>query len=478
MDISYGKTLAAIRSPVPEGKRIPFGWSAAAIGEAGNDSRAELAWEGDDIAGPSRLRLSAALDVREEKRIEVALRLSGRVIGELDIRYAYVHQPFEIRLTAEDTAAVFREGITLRMTSGHQPFWFFTGEPDVVLREASLLVPHLVADTNSSGGELWAALNERLCSLSSIQQFSWMEGCVLDGLLDLSDAYGWDHARITAKAHLALFFDPNGSLVYENPRSEPVDGKVYGIEGTLPFAALARLQPDHPSIAEAISFWLAHTEVDGAIWDGGMLSAEGSYTIAYPMAVLARIYGRNDLKDAALRQLRVRASQLVRGDDLALRYHRDGSLSFTNWSRAYAWYMLGLIRTLRELPDLFGTEDVQQEFIRVSRVAMKHQMDDGLWAVFTDEPDTGADTSGSAGIAASLALGANSGFLGEEATQAAIRTYEALAPFITSDGVLGGVAQSNKGGEALQRSGYRVMSQMGMGIAAQLDAALRAQHRR
>jgi hypothetical protein len=40
------------------------------------------------------------------------------------------------------------------------------------------------------------------------------------------------------------------------------------------------------------------------------------------------------------------------------------------------------------------------------------------------------------------------------------------------DGFLGGVAQANKGGERLQRGDYRVIYQMGMGLMAQLIAAL------
>lgn len=40
------------------------------------------------------------------------------------------------------------------------------------------------------------------------------------------------------------------------------------------------------------------------------------------------------------------------------------------------------------------------------------------------------------------------------------------------DAFLGRVAQSNKGGEALQRGNYRVIYQMGMGLMAQLIAAL------
>jgi len=52
------------------------------------------------------------------------------------------------------------------------------------------------------------------------------------------------------------------------------------------------------------------------------------------------------------------------------------------------------------------------------------------------------------------------------------RTWEGLMQHLTPDGLLKQVAQSNKGGETLQRSGYRVISQMGMGLMGQLYAYL------
>ena len=52
------------------------------------------------------------------------------------------------------------------------------------------------------------------------------------------------------------------------------------------------------------------------------------------------------------------------------------------------------------------------------------------------------------------------------------KTLDTLWTCLTPDGLLTGVAQSNRGGEKLQRGSYRVLSQMGMGLMAQLDAAV------
>jgi rhamnogalacturonyl hydrolase YesR len=97
----------------------------------------------------------------------------------------------------------------------------------------------------------------------------------------------------------------------------------------------------------------------------------------------------------------------------------------------------------------------------------------GLWNCFIDDPNGLPDTSGSAGIAAALALSARAGWIDSStAIPPAERAWQGLLPHIAADGRLGGVAQSNRSGEELQRSDYRILSAMGAGLAAQLHAAL------
>jgi rhamnogalacturonyl hydrolase YesR len=93
--------------------------------------------------------------------------------------------------------------------------------------------------------------------------------------------------------------------------------------------------------------------------------------------------------------------------------------------------------------------------------------------VFVDETNLAPDTAGSSGIAAALALGRRHGWLPASADASATRALDGLRGYFTSDGFLGGVAPANLGGgEPLQRSDYRVIFQMGMGLMAQLMAAL------
>jgi unsaturated rhamnogalacturonyl hydrolase len=52
------------------------------------------------------------------------------------------------------------------------------------------------------------------------------------------------------------------------------------------------------------------------------------------------------------------------------------------------------------------------------------------------------------------------------------KAWQALTGELTPDGYLANTAQNNKGGEELQRGGYRVISPHAIGLLAQLSAAL------
>ena len=113
-----------------------------------------------------------------------------------------------------------------------------------------------------------------------------------------------------------------------------------------------------------------------------------------------------------------------------------------------------------------------EEAARLAKWIVPYQLPSGLWSVFVDEPRLRPDTSGTAGIAAALAVGAAHGWLDDGVRAAAVECLAGLTPYLTPDGFLGGASQSNKGGPGLQRSDYRVIYQMGMGLMAQLIAAL------
>jgi len=494
MNASMYKPAQVVRASsaaLPEGKRIARGWSAVYVGE-GQD-RLELRWEGASpsqeqparreasVLPPgaglsSRLRISVALDYRDARLVDVFLLASGVRIGALDIRYAYVFQPFELLLDAEQTAAALREGVRLEVRGGEQPLWVFDalgGDEHRVL-----FAPHLMIGESADSREESAL--STLLSLHALQPFGWMEGCVLDGLHSLRPLLSTERVDPVLKLHLSQYFDDQGRLLYEDLHGRNADGTFTTIEATLPVAVIAQLWTDHPVIPRAIAFFEAKgLGRGGVVMDEDMVSAEGSYTVAYPLAVLARRLGRRDMAEQAVAQVQLRRDSLARGSHVYLRYmQRSQEHTFRSWARAFAWYCLGLVKTcveLRESPyaRLAGMAELEAEIVRVAQIAAEWRQQDGLWSCFLDDAATGIDTSGSAGISAALALAAGRGLLPEAYLDIARHNLAALSAYLTPDGILSGVAQHNAGGMELQRGGYRVLSQMGLGLWAQLYAYVR-----
>ncbi len=450
-------TAIAAPLPLPQGRRLPFAWQAAPV------SRDLPLMLHGPAGGGRRLRIAIALDDRLERTLVIRAAADGVEVARIDCRYASVFQILEARLDGADLS----RGVSVTLADDQPPLWIFSATD----ARAPLLAPHVCDD--APGGDALAASHERLCSFDSIQTFGWMEGCVLDGLCDLADATGGSHWREAAQGRLARFISADGGLRYENHRSEPADGTIYGIEGGLPFAALARLSPDHPALAIPASFWRARRAERGAIHDHHEVSAEGCYTVAYPLAMCARRFP--EFSAWAIEELRRRHRLLRDGEDVWLRYYTDsGTRSFRHWGRGLAWVLLGTVRTLIVLGE--APDDLRHDLVRLVRRVLAWQRPDGLWSNIADDPTIVTDTSGSAGLGAGLALAARHGLLPDElripAMEAAVRCRAAVRCALTPDGFLTGVAPVNKGGEALQRSDCRVSIAFGLGLMAQLEAAL------
>ena len=452
--------------PLPAGKRVPFEWRAFAVPEPGENGPV-LRWDIRPLEQPSRLRVTTAIDGREEKLVDVLLAESGDKIGELDLRFTPVLEPFEVLLSASRTRQVLEQGVRLSMRFGSSPVWFF--KPSGDSREKQTLMPHLWIAKES---DPLTAFHDRLASLNSIQPYGWMEGCVLDGLYDLWKSTGQDRYHAALETHLNHFFDDEQRVIYESPRSEPLDGIITGIESTLPNAVIAKLDPQHPVLDDVVAYWLNTRDSENSVQDGQTTSAEGSYTVGYPMMVIGQARGDQKLIQLAVQQLRIRKKRLIYDGDCWLRHHGDGTRTYQNWARGVAWYGLGLVRTLIQAGGVTGLDDLKQEVERLASWVQGYQQEDGLWRCFLHE-NVLSDTSGSAGIAAALALAIKYDLLSDSYSSVCQRTREGLISHLTPDGLLTGVAQSNRGGESLQRSDYRVISPMGMGLMAQLNSALR-----
>ncbi len=443
-------------------RKTPFGWPAVNLEPGGS---LHLQW-GPIEAPSARLRITMAGGVHEEKLVAAIIPTTGQTLGTFDVRYSALFQPFEVVV---DFPNIIRHDLELRQIKGETPLSLFAqgqGLPPA-------LSIHVLIETNGTPLEHFFA---RLASSASIQLWTWTEGCVLDGLLALDRAFPGRFAA-GLQSHLNLYLNPQNQVQYQSSVRSP-----RGIESTLLHGVIAQLDSQHPILESVVDFWLSHRNEQGVVVDDDLelggghklpscITAEGAYTVAYPMMVIAQQRRDAYLAELALHQLRIRRDALVMGDDLYLRAFPDGSKTHRNWGRGYAWYMLGLIKTLLLAPD---HPDLVAEFQRISAIVMRLQQDNGLWPCFLGEPDSGDETSGSVGIAAALALGAD--MLPPASRQAAIRTATALENRLTPDGFLTGVTQGNRTGEALQRSGYRVIYQFSMGLMAQLLAALFTSH--
>ncbi len=448
---------------LPEQQRVPFGWSASGIypGESVVLKTAEKISNGN-----LWFRISVAQEIRDEKLLHLYLPNSGEYLGSVDIRFSSVLVPYEVKINQKYIREINKQGLKLTLES-KSPFWFFS-QPATNLNNQAFL-PHIISSESEKG-----SVNEFLncfTSVNSVQAFGWREGTVLDGLWQLYSKINNKKSLEALHQHLDLFFDEQQNLVYENGHSRPNDNRIDGIESTIPFATLARLYPDHPILKTVTKGWLELEKENGMVIDGTTVSAEGCYTVAYPMAVIGKAWNDEILKKNALEQLRHRFV-LINDQTLYLRYDTRGKYTYPNWARGAAWTLLGFARTISELKDEIDCADLIEKFSEAVHIAVSKQREDGLWSCFMHQKNSLPDTSGSAGISAAILTGINNGFLPKTYRIHAEKCWEALQNYITPDGFLKGVAQDNRGGVALQESNYRVIAQMGMGMVAQLYAEL------
>ena len=453
----------------PEGKRVPFGWDSVAVAPPDGDASLILKWDTTTLpeGDPVNLRIAVALECREKAQLSFSLAESGGALGVLDVSFASVLQIAELPLTRPQAEQALAQGIRVTQTVGKNQFRIFSPTDEKV---PAVLRPHFCVAKDS---DRWAEFLLRMESLDTIQPFGWMEGCMLLGVHDLATIYPERNFQEALAERIELF-TPGGDLIYENTNSGPMKNSLHTIEGTLPFAVISQVKKSHPSVQVALDFWEKHLQksgfAKGSIQNSGTCSAEGAYTIAYPMMVIANQRGDKEMAQLALDQIRIRTKLLKDEEGNIFLRNVDGNHVMKNWARGVAWYYLGLMRTIIEAPEGMDTTDIRADAIATMEHVLKFQQPDGLWRNFFDDPEQKIDTSGSVGIAAALALGAKNGILPPEAEQAARKTLNALAPHLTPDGLLAMGTPSNRGSAA--QGNRREIFPVGMGLTAQLIAAL------
>ena len=421
-----------------------------------------LRWDGLDprsLGATPRLRLGLVSNLRSFQHLEVTLP-DRSVLGTIDLSLASSFELLELILPADQVAKVLNSGVEVRARGAGDPVELFGPGGE----SAPELWPHLLQPGTLPPREEFL---RRMASSASLTSYGWMAGSVFDGLAALAAREPPDNRfRRTLDEQLVRMFPEE-----RPPRTS------FSVEFTLGYAQLARHRPRHPELASVVAYWQAklRSSPTGAITENLTTTAEGNYTVAWPLAVIAREWNQPDLAELAVHELRHRRDRLVGSDGAIWLRHRQGSdapHSFRLWSRGVAWYFLGLVRTVDALP--VAPADLVTEIQRTAGYLLALQREDGAWGLFADDPATASESSGTAGIAAALAIGVRRGWLGEREVLAARRALVGLESRLTPDGFLPGTAPENKreGGEAFQRKSKGYIMQIGMGLMAQLVAEL------
>ncbi|MEL7586178.1 MAG: glycoside hydrolase family 88 protein [Prolixibacteraceae bacterium] len=457
---------ALTRLPLPEGKRVPFGMDYFSLDVSGDGLVLNVA---DLPEGRISLRLHVGIDTREKDEVEVTLARSGRKIGHLSVWYATSLQLFETQLDA-DPATICREGIRLKMTEGKNPLFLLGYTPQ---NGSHLLVQD---GRENKSNKRWL---DTLCSLRSVQPFGWLEGCVLDGLNELYVRKKDKRALNALRQHLDLFLKPDGSLIYEDPLAKPSDNRFDNLEAGLPYAVIVKHDPKHPSVSLFIDYCQRRIDASGRVKDN-FLSTEGCYTVAYPLATIAKELNKPAFFGLALIELEERIKNLTDQDAVYTRgWKNEGKKTYRNWGRGYTWFLLGLVRTAEILQNDSPFKNdarikrLKEVYIHYAELALRFRQPDHSWRAYLDLPETSYDSSATAGIGAALAHGKRIGWLNQVTDDDLNKIRLRLINQLTPDGFLTGICQQNAAGEELQKSSYRVIAQYVPGLMGHIEAHLK-----
>lgn len=445
---------------LPDPMEAPFNW-----GYIGLSNQQPLVLH----FGPARhtatvlsLRFTSAVWLTERFSLEIRLLRSQEIICKTEIWNPYFLQPFDIPLEERLLSKILEEGIEVRTETPGSRFYIFTNQ-DAAIPEA--FRPGLLAATRKEPGR--GVLLSRLSDKSSLQFFGWAEGCIWDGLQDVLK----NQARELILKRLDHFTDHAGHLNYLVSHNHRIQNQIFNVETILPFGILAHIAPGHPLVEKALSYCLSFADQDGVIAHKTAtetkFKTEENYTLSYPLLLMAKQSADARLIDMAVANL-LRRMQLLHSENGI--FHRkvgDSPPVYLNWARGYAWYLLGLAKSLKLIPEEHPHySTLLHEYRNATNMALRFMDGQGMFRAFLHETDTGADTSGTAGITAATAYGIANGFLPRHLYAPVVRkTLRHLwTHYLTPDGYLKGSCQLNNGGEELQKSDFRTISPYTLGF--------------
>ncbi len=433
-----------------------------------------------------KLCFGNALENRDSFSLFARSAKDGRILARLNLVNLFGFEPVRFDIPLEDAGEIERYGIVVtyaRMERKDAKF-ISKGDPVCLFAESAAEkldahAPHLLL--YGEGFDPKAAFRKNFLSLNCILPFGWMSGCQTEGLRELAES-GDAEAESALRAHLDFFLDDEKGVVFNDPLSNLCEnGKFHSEEDFLPFVAITSLYPEHKAVQMFLK-WAAPRMKRNAKTPAvrRFLSTEGCYTYAYPLMKIAISRGDPKLAQFALDEILARIGRLAGPDGgICQRAPANQKPGLKNWGRGAAWYMLGLVQTLRALGSsplknagLQGAEKIKKALAGGAEYLARFQNPDGSWHCFVDDPATLPESSGTAGIAAAFALGAEAGLLDKSYMPRAEKALEwFMSPQnIEPDGFSKNVTQSNRIGDAFQRSGYRVIMPISSGLAAHIIA--------
>ena len=453
---------------VPEGLRVAFGLDYFSLDTSSHGLAISAPEMSNNFKGQIFLRLQVAIDTREMDEVEVLLADSGKKIGHFSIWYPTGLQIFDTYLDC-DPLTLAKEGIRLRMVNGKIPMFFLATTPESGSH-------FLLVKNNSKSIPTW---HQTLCSERSLQPFSWLEGCVLDGLHELYVRKNDRAAYDTLQIHINRYLVDEENLISVDLFARPRDNTFNNLETGNNFALIAQYRPAHPSVDLFLEFCKKRFDPDMKFLPDH-LTQEGLYTLAYPLTVLGNTRKDPKLLEMGLIEAEERIKHLIIEDSI----YRMGSRTKgveelnRNWSRGVVWFLLGLVRTAEQLtnsplkndPRVARLIDVYKD---TSAIVLRYQQKDHSWKAFMHLENTFYETSGTAGLAAALAIGHRLGWLPEFDKRRLNKVYLRLLKSMTPDGFLTHTTQHNAGSyELMQMGEYRVISQYTLGFIGQIKANL------
>lgn len=451
---------------VPEGHRVAFGLDYFTL-----DTGEGLTIKAPDIPkgfkGKIFLRLQVAIDTREMDEVEVLLAGSGKKIGHFSIWYPTGLQVFDTLLDC-DSKLLAEEGVRLRMVNGKTPMFFLATYPD----NGS----HFLLVNNVKSEPSW---HKTLCSERSLQPFSWLEGCVLDGLHELYVRKNDGAAFDTLQTHLNHYLVDEKNLIYVDLWARPTDNRFNNLETGNNFALIAQYRPTHPAVDLYLDYCKKRFDDDMNLLPDH-LTQEGLYTLAYPLTVLGNTRNDLGLLEMGLIEAEERIKHLTTEDAI----YRMGSRTKgveelnRNWSRGVVWFLLGLARTAEQLINSPLKDDLRvarliDAYKQNAAIVLRYQQKDHSWKAFMDLEHTYYESSGTSGLAAALAIGHRLGWLPEFDKSRLNKVYRRLLQSMTPDGFLTHTTQHNAGSyELMQMGEYRVISQYTLGFIGLIKAHL------